>query len=118
LKTIIAGSRNAPNQVSEAVKKSGFQVTEVVSDRCRGPDIHGEEWAGDNQIPVKYFPADWDRYGRSAGYRRNAEMADYAEALIALWDGTSRGTKNMIDLAQKRGLKVYVHLSKTPEKRV
>lgn len=60
------------------------------------------------------FQADWDRYGKSAGYRRNAEMAKFASeegnkgVLIAFWDGESRGTKNMIDLAKRYGLKVHV----------
>jgi hypothetical protein len=68
----------------------------------------GEEWAARNNIPVELFPADWDRFGRSAGHRRNADMAARAEALVALWDGKSPGTKGMIDIARQRGLKVHV----------
>jgi hypothetical protein len=60
-------------------------------------------------IPCFRFPADWDRYGKAAGYIRNETMAANAEALIALWDGRSPGTKHMIDIARKKGLKVYVH---------
>ena len=54
------------------------------------------------------FPADWDKYGKAAGYKRNGEMARNADALIAFWDGKSRGTKHMIDLAKKYDLQARV----------
>jgi hypothetical protein len=57
----------------------------------------------------KRFPADWDRFGRSAGPKRNKQMAEYGDALIAVWDGESRGTKTMIEFARERGLQVYIH---------
>lgn len=63
-------------------------------------------------MPVERFPADWDRRGRAAGRIRNREMAKHADALIAVWDGESRGTANMILEAHRAGLKVYVHLVK------
>jgi hypothetical protein len=59
-------------------------------------------------VPVKKFPADWDSYGNAAGPIRNKQMAEYADALIAFWDGKSKGTKNMIEQAEKLGLKVKV----------
>ena len=59
-------------------------------------------------FPIKEFPADWKRYGRSAGYKRNEEMAIYSDMLIAFWDDKSKGTKNMIDLAKKYGLKIVI----------
>jgi hypothetical protein len=68
----------------------------------------GERWAKENNLPIERYPADWDNHGKSAGYRRNAEMAENAEALLALWDFKSRGTKHMIDLALKAGLVIYV----------
>ena len=54
------------------------------------------------------FEPDWDRYGRGAGFRRNTEMAEHADALVAVWDGASRGTKHMIDTMRRLGKKVYV----------
>ena len=57
---------------------------------------------------MELFPADWKKYGKSAGYVRNSEMAEVAESLIAFWDGKSRGTKNMIDIAKNKGLKVRI----------
>lgn len=58
--------------------------------------------------PVDEYPADWEKYGKSAGYRRNAQMADDAEVLIAFWDGQSKGTRHMIELALDKGLEVHV----------
>lgn len=110
MKVIIAGSRGImdPSVVPQAALQSGFTVTEVVSGTARGVDQLGEAWAILVGIPVRRFPADWNRFGRSAGFRRNAEMAEYADALIAIWDGASRGTTHMIDLARSKGLKVFV----------
>ena len=59
-------------------------------------------------IPVRYFPADWRTLGKSAGYQRNIQMAQYADALIAFWDGQSKGTKHMVETAQEFGLDVRV----------
>lgn len=111
MKTIIAGSRGITNYrtVVEAVEASGFVITEVVSGGARGVDQLGERYAILNHVELTTMPAEWNTYGRSAGQRRNIQMADYAEALIAVWDGESRGTKHMIDAAGARGLKVYVH---------
>lgn len=111
MKTIIAGSRGIENYntIAEAVNKSGFNITEVVSGTARGVDKLGEEWANKNGIPVKRFPAKWDMHGKRAGYLRNEEMAKYADALIAVWDGKSKGTKHMIDTAKNMGLKVFMY---------
>lgn len=76
----------------------------IVSGKARGADSLGERYAAEKGYEISTHPADWDAYGKSAGYRRNAEMAQEADALIAFWDGKSRGTKHMIDLAEKHGL--------------
>ncbi len=69
----------------------------------------GRWWAAQHSIPVASFPARWEEEGCRAGYLRNVRMAEYAEALIALWNGKSPGTRHMIQIAQEKGLKVYVH---------
>lgn len=111
MKTIIAGSRDIslPSFVESAVAASQFTITEVVSGCARGVDTLAIQFAAKNGLPVKRFPANWDKFGRGAGYRRNAEMAQYAEALIAVWDGKSRGTGHMINIAQSKHLKVFVY---------
>ena len=94
--------------------KEDIKNMEIVSGTAKGADKLGESFASQYKIHVKRFPADWDAYGKSAGYIRNEQMAKYAMndnnygVLIAFWDGKSRGTKHMIDLANKHGLKVYV----------
>ena len=118
MKTIIAGSRNITKLhiVEKAIELSTFNITEVVCGGARGVDDLGRKWAGNgNKIPVKMFPAAWDTYGRSAGYKRNVEMGEYAEALIAVWDGESKGTKHMIDIAEELGLKVFIYIVKELE---
>lgn len=111
MKIIIAGSRGIADFsiVLEAIEKSGFDISEVVSGGAAGVDRLGERFSKTDGLPLKVFPADWDKYGKSAGYIRNEQMADYADGLIAVWDGVSRGTKHMIDSALKRKMPVYIH---------
>ena len=110
MKTIIAGGRNIVSLLvaKQAIKDSEFVITEVVSGTARGADTLGEEYADNNGIPIKPFKPDWDKYGKRAGFIRNADMGNYAQGLIALWDGKSKGIKHMIDYATKKELKVYV----------
>ena len=110
MKVIIAGSRGITDYdtVWRAIKDSGFEITEVVSGGANGVDKLGEKYAVRNDIPIKVFLADWEKKKAAAGIIRNAEMAKYADALIAVWDGVSHGTKNMIETAKKKGLKVFV----------
>lgn len=110
MKCIIAGSRTITDisKVKQAIEKSGWNIEEVVSGGARGVDALGEVYAQDNGKAVKRFPADWSKYGRSAGAIRNKQMADYADALIAVWDGKSKGTKNMINTARAKRLSVFI----------
>lgn len=80
----------------------------VVSGTARGADSLGERYARERGYQLRRFPADWERYGKAAGYRRNSQMADNADALIAFWDGQSRGTKNMIEMAKKKKLEIRI----------
>ena len=117
MRVIVAGSRGITDYrvVEEAILRSGFNVTEVVSGTARGVDQLGERFGALNGIPVRRFPADWERYGRSAGYRRNEQLVACAiqapdgGALVAVWDGVSRGTRHTIELARRAGLPTYVH---------
>lgn len=111
MRTIIAGSRDCTDmrELLAALTACGWRPSTVVSGAARGADRLGELWAAEVKVPCARFPAEWDRYGKAAGYRRNELMADNAEALIALWDGESRGTRHMIDIARRKGLLVYVH---------
>ena len=110
MKVIIAGGRTITDYrlVLSALRESEFQPTEIVSGMASGVDTLAVQYARENNLPLKEFHADWNQYKKAAGPIRNREMAQYGEALIAIWDGESRGTKNMIEEATKRGLKVYV----------
>src|SRR5690242_18971396 len=98
MRIIIAGNRTITSKLIllRAILESGFTVTEVVSGGADGIDRTGEQWATESHIPIKKFPANWAEYGKKAGPLRNQQMADYADALIAIWDGRSTGTKDMI----------------------
>ena len=113
MKVIIAGSRSItdPDIVYSAIEASRFTISEVVCAYARGVDMIGLEWAKANGLPYRIFPAQWvDRDGErnmKAGFERNERMADYADALIAVWDGFSGGTKHMMQCMGKRAKPIY-----------
>lgn len=133
MKVIIAGDRTCIDYslLEKAVQKSNFDITEVVSGGARGVDSLGESFAKVKQLPCKIFKADWknikqpgavvksrqnpwnkkqEKYNANAGFFRNEEMAQYADALIALQpNGPSNGTQNMIKLAKKYNLEIYIY---------
>ena len=122
LRVIIAGSRDFNDY--ELLKKSAIEIitkktmlpdlTRIISGGARGADTLGERFANEMGLEISRFIPDWDGLGKRAGYVRNAEMAKFAVEddndgmLIAFWDGQSRGTKHMIDLAKRYGLEVHV----------
>ena len=122
LRVIIAGSRDFNDY--KLLKKSAIEIitkktmlpdlTRIISGGARGADTLGERFANEMGLEISRFIPDWDGLGKRAGYVRNAEMAKFAVeddnygVLIAFWDGQSRGTKHMIDLANKYGLEVHV----------
>jgi len=128
MKLIIAGSRGATTYdlIIKAMKYfnlHGDDIDEVVSGTAKGADTLGEEWAANNDIKVKQFPAEWSnlnakpcsirenqygKYNAMAGLNRNKEMAVYADCLLAIWDGESRGTLNMIETMENMGKTVHV----------
>ena len=111
MKTIIAGSRHITDFriVRQAIFDSGFHITRVVSGEARGVDLLGEKWALENNIPVDRHPALWEKLGRMAGPVRNQIMVENSDALIAVWDGKTRGTADVIKRAKASGLIFYVH---------
>lgn len=109
MRTIIAGSRGLTDYalVEKAVCASGFEISVVLSGAARGVDRSGELWAARNHIALERYPADWSS-GLDAGKLRNVVMVSKAEALVAVWDGSSPGTAHCIEQARARGLRVYV----------
>lgn len=114
MKVIIAGSRGFDDyealcKFCDYIIGEPKEEIEIVSGTAKGADTLGEQYANERGYKLKQFPADWDIYGKSAGYRRNAEMANYADLLIAFHDGKSKGTKHMIDLANKKEINVAIY---------
>lgn len=114
MKVIIAGSRGMTDQAAmfaaldRIIGPRKHAIAAVLCGDARGADTIGRRWAEHHGIPVQRYPADWDSHGRSAGYRRNEVMAQNADVLVAFWDGTSPGTRQMIDCALHHGLWVRV----------
>lgn len=117
MRTIIAGSRDLTDysNVIEAItlaEARGIIPTVVLSGTARGVDRLGERWAIENHVKLEKYPANWEEFKLRAGHIRNELMASKADALIAIYDGKSSGTKDMISLAMQYGLKVYVYIGK------
>lgn len=116
MKIIVAGSRSINDYdfiklyLNNFITNHNISNPEIVSGTANGPDKLGEQYAREHNLKLTRFPADWDRWGKSAGYKRNQQMADYAEALVAFWDGKSKGTKHMIDIATKQNLTVEINI--------
>jgi major membrane immunogen (membrane-anchored lipoprotein) len=114
MKTIIAGSRSFNDYKTLCefcdfyLKSKSNDEIEIVSGTANGADKLGERYAQERGYKLKPFPADWEKYKKSAGYTRNKEMAEYADVLIVFWDGKSKGTKHMIDLARENKLEIRI----------
>lgn len=115
-RVIIAGTRHFndyrllrefADKLLENKRAAGEKII-IVSGHCYGADLLGERYARERGYQVEVYEAQWSQYGPGAGPRRNRQMAEAADALIAFWDGKSRGTKNMIDEAKARNLAVRV----------
>lgn len=112
MRTIVAGGRNVTDYrvVLNAMDIIGWTPTVIISGNANGVDKLGERWAKENVVVTEIFPANWDKYGKSAGYIRNDLMAKEAEALLLIWDGKSKGSGHMLMLAIKYKLKIMVYI--------
>lgn len=125
IKVIIAGGReftdesavrkalcsNIPvfdNYISSVVPQGEEYKVSIVSGMARGADKAGYNVAKQFGLHCYEFPANWDKYGKSAGFRRNTDMAQFADVLIAFWDGESRGTQHMIETMQRLNKPVHI----------
>ena len=112
-KVIIAGGRDFTDY-NLLVSSMDFYLSdvkeeiEVVCGEARGADSLGKRYALEKGYSVKSFPANWNKYGKPAGFIRNKEMAEYADAVVCFWDGVSRGTANMVNLAKEYSLPLRI----------
>lgn len=113
-RVIVAGSRSIADKelvfqkLDYLLKNKPPQEVQIVSGTAKGVDQIGEDYARARGISCTRYPADWEAYGKRAGYIRNCTMAENADALVAFWDGKSPGTRHMIDTARSKGLLVRV----------
>ena len=116
MKIIVAGGRNfdsytlletALNFYLARLQRNHIKIA-ILSGAARGADTLAEKYALTNGHSLERYPANWDRDGKSAGYKRNTLMSDKADALVAFWDTKSKGTKHMFDTAKQKGLRVRV----------
>lgn len=114
-KVIVAGSRLmfqykiVEKTLNKVFKGENKEDIEIVQGGAKGADALGKLYAEKYNIDCKEFSANWDLHGKAAGILRNQEMADYSNTCVVFWDGISRGSRNMIETAKKKGLKVLVH---------
>ena len=106
----VIGSRgfNDYDKLKSSLEEYKDKATNFVSGGAKGADSLGERWARENNIPVKVFLPDWDKHGKSAGYKRNIDIVDNADIVIAFWDGVSKGTKHSIDLARTKSKELVI----------
>ena len=114
-KIVVAGCRNYNNYneasefISECIGDINDGCTLVfISGGCKGADLLGERYAAENGHKVERYAAEWNRYGKAAGPKRNEEMAKIADCVICFWDGKSKGTNSMIEFAKRFDKQVYV----------
>lgn len=114
MKVIIAGGRdfNDYNLMIDKLDDIFANLkpidVEIVCGEANGADKLGKRYGREHDCKIKSFPANWNEYGKSAGYIRNEEMAKYADAAVIFWNKSSKGTKHMIDLAKKYNLKLRI----------
>ena len=114
-KIVVAGCRDftdyesAKSYIDFCISRiKNLYILVFVSGECRGADALGERYANENGYEIEYCPADWQKYGRAAGPKRNLQMAEISDFVICFWDGKSRGTKSMIEYAKKLGKKIKI----------
>lgn len=103
MKIAIIGGRDFNNYklIIEILEPYKSKISLVVSGAAKGADSLGEKWAIENNIPTLIFPADWDKYGKRAGFIRNEDIIKNCDGVIAFWDGESKGTAHSLSLAEK-----------------
>ena len=108
MKIAVIGSRNTETDNLEQYLPK--EITEIVSGGAKGIDTFAKKYAEKNGIALTEFLPEYNKYGRGAPLKRNIQIVEYAGEVFAFWDGTSKGTKHVIDMCKKLGKKVTVVL--------
>lgn len=117
MRLIVAGSRDIDSSIFDrfaldelVISHISSPITELLCGMAKGADMVGYEWAKAHGVPIREYPARWDKHGKAAGVIRNQQMAADADILVALWDGKSNGTRHMIDMMSKARKPFHVEL--------
>lgn len=112
MKLIIAGSRSITNHgtLARAIDSTKIKPTKIIIGNAKGVDTLAENYAAIKEIPCEIIDAPWDLYGRPAGAVRNDRITNEADALLAIWDGQSSGTKELIKMMNKKNKMVFLYL--------
>jgi hypothetical protein len=108
MKVAVIGSRSFNDYERLKDTLSKIDVSLLVSGGANGADKLGEQYANENNIPTKIFLPDWEKHGKAAGFLRNTDIINEAELVVAFWDGSSNGTRDSIQKAEKQGKKVMI----------
>ncbi len=112
LKVLVCGSREwpTPERIFQRLLELPLD-TKIIHGTAKGVDSQADFYARQLGLSVQRFPANWDQYGKRAGFLRNVQMLEeQPDLVLAFWDGKSKGTKHTIDQAAKRGISVEVIL--------
>ena len=110
MKLLIAGSRTFTDyqKLCQVLAPDRHRIAQVLTGGARGADALGKRWAWSKQVPWKGFKADWERFGKSAGVRRNDQMAQAGDVLVVFGNTPSPGTAHLIQCVRQRGKPVVV----------
>ena len=114
MKVAVIGSRGLP--LPEIAHLLPENTDEILSGGARGIDAGVKKWASENGVPLREFLPDYEKYGRAAPIRRNAEMLSKADLVLIFWDGKSRGTRFGLDYCKKHSIPFRLFVAK--EKKV
>lgn len=111
-KIIVAGSRGLTDyefvktELDKLLPKN--KKVEIVCGGARGADALGKQYAAEHNLSCHTMNAEWNKYGRRAGYIRNQAMAEYADKVIVFWDGKSNGSRHMINIANEKKMPLRI----------
>lgn len=111
MKVLVCGSRDFKDEKRLKEVLDDYDISEIIEGEARGADTLSRIYGENRGVPVRGFPARWDLYGNRAGPIRNSEMLEMGEpdVVVAFWNGKSKGTQNMIEIAKKKNIPVHVY---------
>ena len=121
MRAAIVGSRTFNNYevlkdfIDSTCLDNDIEIDTIVSGGAKGADALGERYADEYALEKLIFRAEWDKYGKSAGFRRNVDIIDNCDICFAFWDGESHGTKHDIDLCSEKDKPCYVYRFNSPK---